>query len=483
MFITSDVYSADWLNFCVKLNEEFFLLEQESLVNEIEEIISENFQLILEDIKDTAKDAGKAVAKAPVKAAGAAAKGSAKLAYKTTNAAGKSVVGSLRDKWKNFWRMIIQKIKDIWHKFIVNVDALVKKDESFLQKYKNQIFNADVSNFEYEIFPYWNGFSALQATRIPQFNELNNTFMGSLESEDAFRNEWLKNIKKGNNSSGLVDDLKEQFRGGASVTLKGSSLKGNLNGMYQYCLKYKSIMSQIKKDYDSIEKAVTKAEQDAVRASLSTPSQNDQPASGKSESLDFGFLLSEKGSNDLKDVHAKRAEQDQKRQENLQKDVGKLNQNVDTESTSQKDSEEADNSTRESAYGNQVKYRLYVSTCQKILGAKMSILEERYREYMGIFRKLASSNKKVDANTSDKSANGQEQELKDKRLQYDKLDAETKAKVDALEKKRKALLQTRVGRKLLQLKDAVIQKNPKYLNAKKSLDEIDKQLDNFYKGA
>jgi hypothetical protein len=371
------------LNFCIRLEEKEFFSEETEFINYHESVMA---QMISEaadgeetkaqssGFTDKAKGAVKGVQKA-----GAKAKGTANAIKSPIKAAGRNL--------QNFWKELVKKIKELWNRFIVNVQGLVKRDKDWLTKYKSRIMNASLDGFEWEMFPYWTATTArLQTAKIPVFADNNERFMNALENQDKFREEYFKFLKDvGGDKDSFVDNLKDYFRGGPSVTIGGTALKGRVSSMLDYCMKYDSIITIIQRDHNNIEKTANDAVKISMRATIDAPSKPmaesaniiDMDNSGKIEfSLEGLLAYSEAGAQTLSDVHAA---QNEKLKNNLDDSAKKAGTATSV----------ANNSTKDDANDNLKKYQLYVSFCQTVLGAKKSIYEERYYEYMRVLRKIA----------------------------------------------------------------------------------------------
>jgi hypothetical protein len=437
-------YSNNWLNFEVKLNEQHYLLEEQALMLSYRSsLFSEDVELLSEGVSDSIK---------------------------------------------KFWKNLKEKIKELWRRFRLKVDELVKSNKSWLEKYKNQLLNVNLNDFEYEIYPYWNGASELQKAKVPNFNHLNSQFMESLESEDAFREKFFRQFNDLDQGDNFVDSLKDHFRGGSEQTFKGSAIKSRIPGIIDYCQKYDGIIKDLNRDYNNIEKSVESAEREAARASNSLPASKQAEKSedktanksdgGLKEDMDFGLTFEQLLSESEFDKKAKELHSNANDNKKLSDNTNKFKDNVDKDSTKTDDGKDPDNSTRDNADKNLAKYKLYVTFCQKVLGAKQTIYEERYNAYMKLLRQLVKE-KKGKGNSSVK---GTVNELESDKAYYEKLNDEQQKKVDDLVKKKEESLnwikKYSVGKELEK-----IQNDPKYKEAKEKYDKAEAELEKFRKSS
>jgi hypothetical protein len=395
-------YNDDWMNFSIKMNEQFHYLREESfMLDHKAEFLNEDVEILQEAVSD---------------------------------------------KIREFWKNLKKKIKELWARFKMMIDRLVKNDRDWLVKYKGRIMNAKLDDFEHEIHPYWKGSSVLQQTRIPAFNAGNEDFMQSLEDESTFREKHfghLKDLTK--DSENFVENLKENFRGGDKLIVKGSALKSRISGMYEYCMQYKSIAQAISRDYNNVQKSVDAAERESARVANGP----DQDAA-KSEGMDFLSLLMEAD-----------ASPPAEKKETQTDRVAKFKDNVDSSKKTDEDSvRKVDNGSKEKANKNLDRYRTYVLFCQKVLGAKQSVYEERYREYTRLLKRIAG----IEQGSSGTVASSKE-DLEKKKDEV-KNDNGAVGKVKDLIAKRKAL---RAAAKKLRGSSA--------RQKQKEIDAIDKQIE------
>lgn len=487
MIAAHGTYLTEWMNFYSRLNEDYHHAQEELLREEMEFILEAGFKEKAAEtgqkVATATKEAATTAATATASAAGSAAKGTVKAAAGAVNTVGNGVKNAAgnaaKGKLKAFWDGLLKKIKELWARFLNTIDSLVKSDASWLKKYKSSILNADLSKFEYEIFPYWQGSSVLSATKIPAFAENNPQFIEDLKSEDEFRAKYFPAIKDIAGTESFVEELKHAFRGGDSITLKSNSFKSRLAGMIDYCEKYADIKRIAARDYANIEKAVVGATRKAVTAQQEMAREAIRSGTASTDltmTLE-SFILE---ADTMADVNAARKKQEEERKARIGQENNRFKDNVDR-STQDVDKKDAtggmDNSSQDKAQENLDAIRRYVVMCQKVLGAKMSIYEERYREYMKLLRKIAPMTKTA----GEGSYKGEIKKLQIDKAQLEQLDAEQKKEVQELIEKREE--QVGFFRKMIStLSLAQKTKDPKVIKLQSKIQKLDERIDSFFQG-
>ncbi len=292
----------------------------------------------------------------------------------------------VKDFLKNLW----ERIKEIFLKFQANISRLWTKNAEWIKKYEERILNADLKNFKYNIYPYWNGINHIMAVKVPEFNKNNQGLIESLKNEQTFIEENWSKYKPINNNN-FIDTLKFYFRGASDPKeISGLELKSRLKGIIEYCKNADDIIKNIKDDITKIERSIKQAERDT--SSASAGSMQDQEK--KSESF---FSLSEADIPDAKEVKKHQKEMEEKNKQlkdsnneerkETTEEVKKMKENIKKDTTVNNKDENKKETPR---IKNKIldRYVLYVRVCQQVLGAKMSILEERYNNYMKMLRHI-----------------------------------------------------------------------------------------------
>lgn len=470
--IANQTYLSDWMNFYSKINEDYHVQYEAILKEELEYILVE--AEVAKTPPVTTDGEGRIVRRG--------ADVSSKVvrsAASTASKGAKAVADGAKGKLKEFWKKLLEKIRELWRRFTTSIDGFVKSDVNWLKKYKDKILSASLNNFEYEIFPYWQGSNTLAATKVPAFADNNPEFLEALKDEDTFRAKYFPTIKDVAGTDSFVEEIKVAFRGGPSVSLKGSAFKSRLPGMIDYCMKYADIKRLVEKDYANVERSVAKANSQTVRAQQEQQRASIRNGTASADILTLeSFILEDQA---MQEVAAKRKEQEERRSGQVSRENNRFKDNVD-KSTMRTDKQDAtggmDNSTPEKASDNLESIRRYVVICQKVLGAKMSIYEERYREYMKLLRKIAPLNS-TSSNASYKGSVGELQRDK-KRLQ--ELDAEQRAEVEKLiaQRDQESGMLRKLGKTL---SIAQRTKDPKYAGIQKKIDALDAKIDKFFQGA
>lgn len=314
-------------------------------------------------------------------------------------------VGGIYRSLKKYFEAFISAVKGIYKKFIDNVTRLFKQSEKWLEQNKDYIFNSDLKNFKYEIFPYW--VSAPFAKRIdndlPQLNDGTiNLIIENDNNKEYFIQECLKKVGLGNRNirtgNGFEDDLKTVLRGNLSKKILGSELSTKISDIYEYCINYKDEHKKVKNLVNTIingsNNAINKL-REAERNNPTDPNQNKENKQNMSESslLESFVLLEEIKENSVKQPTKGAAELAKAKNSatsisdinsrNKEHQNNNLNQNSNMEDNKYKGKSKSEIQKLISAY------KIFLEVEQKFLSIRISIMEEKFKVYMSLLRAIA----------------------------------------------------------------------------------------------
>lgn len=187
------------------------------------------------------------------------------------------------DKKNSFWQKFKTFFTKIWFKFIERVDALLKKDSNYLQKYKNIILGKKMIDAKYTIPNYADAIKRIENKNNLIFPDI--SFMEKLEAQvktdyqgdgqsagntkqntdnkDKWRAEiqaFITNneIKPAGDES-FAEACKKYYSGGDAVATESSKL--NISDMYNFCISKDTLIKNIKTQNDAFQKWMNTAEQ------------------------------------------------------------------------------------------------------------------------------------------------------------------------------------------------------------------------------
>lgn len=294
---------------------------------------------------------------------------------------------------KDFFLNFLEKIKELWIRFSNKMMNSFRTDK--YEKNEKIITNKDLGfpeDFKVEIFPYWSGESLADSIIIPVFNENDKAMLKALEDEDEFRKKYFPNLTRAieaKKEEDWVKGVKQELRGGPSVTLTGTEVNRKLPDIYYYFMQIRKKLNKLRDEYNKIEKAVKEAARKASNAkpNVKRIEQDEKKGTASGKPLSDGytfeeiFLLGEVGETTLKEVNAKNTEMEKSNAEAIE------NQTVDKQDIVDTGSEE----DRILKY-----YQKYAKLCQQVLTAEMTILEEKMFQYSKILDKKIFIHKKAE---------------------------------------------------------------------------------------
>ena len=187
------------------------------------------------------------------------------------------------DKKNSFWQKFKTFFTKIWFKFIERVDALLKKDSNYLQKYKNIILGKKMIDAKYTIPNYADAIKRIEDKNNLIFPDI--SFIEKLEAQvktdyqgdgqsagntkqntdnkDKWRAEiqaFITNNKiKPAGDESFAEACKKYYSGGEAVATESSKL--NISDMYNFCISKDTLIKNIRTQNDAFQKWMNTAEQ------------------------------------------------------------------------------------------------------------------------------------------------------------------------------------------------------------------------------
>lgn len=161
---------------------------------------------------------------------------------------------SVVDKMKEGIMKIMEGLGKLWAKFIEAMDVLIKKDKTYLEKYKDTILKKKPINADYTMYNYEKGVANILRSPLPAFNY--NTMKDELNDTETFINKYFSRYKLGDKDTNFIDGVKAYFRGSAEQK-KINSSQINMTDLYNYCHDYDKMKETIQKDLKSVERSAT----------------------------------------------------------------------------------------------------------------------------------------------------------------------------------------------------------------------------------
>lgn len=303
---------------------------------------------------------------------------------------------------KGFFKRILEKLKEIWMRFLATMKRLDKINNVWLKKYREAILKTDVSKMEYEIAPYSKGVRYINEARIPNVNLNSPQFQNAGDDRTKmfqlfFGGGFTGEVKKVMTTNKDINEAKAfqlVFKGGPKQKMSGNELKLEIVKGLDFCLQYGQIHTKISSDHKNIEKLskLTEAQweqtmknsgkdaiekkQDAADKALEGKEDKQADKGGALKVGESAILLGEEDSAYGKKVSAE-------------------NKSVET-SFSGKTIGQGDNkgtaSSQEKAKGAKMAISLFLA----VMAAKLSAIEDRYTETIKLLRLLAKKAKGAD---------------------------------------------------------------------------------------
>jgi hypothetical protein len=308
------------------------------------------------------------------------------------------------DKVKETIHKIIEAIAKMWNKFLESAKKLLSTDKNYLEKYKDIILKKQLKEAEYNTYDYAKGIPILLATSVPAFNY--DSMKDELVSDEQFINKYFKAFAS--EKIEFVDNVKAVFRNGHNGGSDRKTFKSNefnMTDIYNYCYNYKSLIQKIEKDIEYVKKAgidaikivdsesKNQSTQQTTQNNNQTQQQNDQNSNNNQQNITKeGFYYSNISNSIVHELErtlpngqtntggAKTSSGSTADNANPAKNV----QNISGDNSNSNDTRAAVSGHDPKAVGEHI--NRYMRICGDILGAKLSITQEIYKEYMSLIR-------------------------------------------------------------------------------------------------
>lgn len=165
---------------------------------------------------------------------------------------------------KGFFTKILNVIKSIWAKFVESLDRLIHNTQEYLTKYKDIILKKKAPDVTYTMYNYPEGLKTLVNAAVPQFNyQLMQNYLDG-EHQEKFLKQYspFKDCLVPNSDATYPEQYKATFRNGkgkADEKIEIAASDINMKDVYDYCYNYKSIKDKLQKDINTIDKAAVDA--------------------------------------------------------------------------------------------------------------------------------------------------------------------------------------------------------------------------------
>ena len=340
---------------------------------------------------------------------------------------------------KGFFTKILNFIKSIWAKFVESLDRLIQNTQDYLTKYKDIILKKKAPDVTYTMYNYPEGLKTLVNAAVPSFNyETMKAYLDG-EHQEKFLKQYspFKDCLVPNSDATYPEQYKATFRNGKGkadekIEITASDL--NMKDIYDYCYNYKSIKDKLQKDINTIDKAAVNANNIIAKRQKDKSGQNLLPPE---EKVDPEQLKKDEAVVDGKDQNG---QQQSGQQQSGQQQSGQQQQEVhgnsasiydrtsrfihelqvntndstdgtttatqkvqDTSSASStfkannKNIQQADDKNKEQSDNalNTItgdvdtivkQINVYFDSAKELLGAKQTVCEEIFKEYMAIIK-------------------------------------------------------------------------------------------------
>lgn len=291
------------------------------------------------------------------------------------------------DQIKDRINKLIQAIASMLGKFKESMDNLFKSDTGYLEKYKDIILKKKPNDVTINGF-YFYKLSELANTIVPDFDS-----GWKLESNDdsekksELEKKMFPNFANLNSNASLVDNFKSYIRGDEK-TVSAQDL--NMTEIFNYCYSFKDngMIDSIKKDQKKIDNASNNV--NIKLSNLEKKYPNTQQNSNEGSFYSYGKTMKDYF-NELSIENSKGNASGSGSPATIDKKntmIGKNTNNIgDTNTTSSNIDTNAENITNnEELQSLRSLSTIYFQTAGDFLGAKLSIAQEIYNEYMKIIR-------------------------------------------------------------------------------------------------
>lgn len=317
---------------------------------------------------------------------------------------------------KGFFTKILNFIKSIWAKFVESLDRLIQNTQDYLTKYKDIILKKKAPDVTYTMYNYPEGLKTLVNAAVPPFNyETMKAYLDG-EHQEKFLKQYspFKDCLVPNSDATYPEQYKATFRNGKGkadekIEITASDL--NMKDIYDYCYNYKSVKDKLQKDINTIDKAsvdanniIAKRQKDKTGQKLVDPEElkkDEEKTEGKASdngqggtgSVNASATIYDRTSRFVNELKVTSNDGDgtpsQKVQDtSAQSSTFKAN-NTNIQQAEDGNKEQSDNAlnTVTGDVDTIVKQiNVYFDSAKELLGAKQTVCEEIFKEYMAIIK-------------------------------------------------------------------------------------------------
>ena len=311
---------------------------------------------------------------------------------------------AISESMKNVFTKFTTFIRNIFDKFMANVNSLIKKDESFLKKYKDTIITKKVDPYTINNMPDYNkGIANIQKTTVIRFDM---TSMKDL-SEVELQKKMIPEYKEGS----FKDFCNRYFLDGDTEPKDVRSDTLNMTNLYNFCMDRDKVLNIVKKDQSEMIAAAKSAESAITQAASKTKTEMFELS--KAYSVVYEAVISEADDDKpsgptIKDDAP--ANTNNAPKANLKLNVDKtepekkdklsdtIKNKDDKEGKS--DEQQAKENSNEELDKIQAVAKMYIDAASAIFAAKLTAINKIYSEYMKIIkhhvRKATGSKNKIE---------------------------------------------------------------------------------------
>ncbi len=174
----------------------------------------------------------------------------------------------------DFWKRMIQMIKEMWGKFRNVISSIFKSDENFIN---NELYNVRTilrnavdsntlktgeSDITVKLYPYWLGHPHISKLDIPRLNVNDENMLNALNN-GTFMSTYIKGVDNiPYNDGNFTEALNTKFRGGpAEITMDLNTLNKTIDNIIRVCKDNTRIVRQLERSSSNL----TAAANDALR--------------------------------------------------------------------------------------------------------------------------------------------------------------------------------------------------------------------------
>lgn len=315
---------------------------------------------------------------------------------------------------KGFFTKILNVIKSIWAKFVESLDRLIHNTQEYLTKYKDIILKKKAPDVTYTMYNYPEGLKTLVNAAVPQFNyQLMQNYLDG-EHQEKFLKQYspFKDCLVPNSDATYPEQYKATFRNGkgkADEKIEIAASDINMKDVYDYCYNYKSIKDKLQKDINTIDKAavdanniIAKRQKDKTGQKLVSPEElekDENKVDGKTEEVKTGnesTTIYNRTTRFINELQVNSNDNGDGNTTNTQKvqDTSAASSTFKANNTNIQQAPDNNKEQSDNALNNVTgevdtivkQINVYFDSAKELLGAKQTVCEEIFKEYMAIIK-------------------------------------------------------------------------------------------------